>query len=87
MLKKLIKKRYSLTKITIFDSSADEKDSEFRKRRNCRAGAGIENTYEDCNTPGFKLRETPKAVLIKEATGKLNCLETTKDSLTQVNCL
>ena len=58
----MFKKGYRLTNNKLFYSPVDEKDSEFRKRRNCRAGAGIENTYGDCNTPGFKLRETPKAV-------------------------
>ena len=66
----MIKKGRRLTNNDFFYSSADEKDSESKKRRNCRAGAGIENTYGDCNTPGFKLRDTPKAVLIIEASRK-----------------
>ena len=83
----MFKKRSRLTNDKFFYSPADEKDSESRKIWNCRAGAGIKEMYENYNTPGFKLRGTPKAVLIIEATGKLNCLETTKDSFPQVNFL
>ena len=46
---------------TSFDSKADE-DSESKRRRTCRAGAGIEATYVLCNTDGFQERDNAKII-------------------------
>ena len=46
---------------TSFDSKADE-DSEIKKRRTCRAGAGIEATYGLCDTDGFQERDNAKII-------------------------
>ena len=42
--------------------SQKDENAESKKRRFCRAGAGIEEDFGHCNTPGFKLRKEPEAV-------------------------
>ena len=41
--------------------SNNGEDAQSKKRRTCRAGAGIESEEGNCTTPGFKLREKPEA--------------------------
>ena len=43
-------------------SSQDSEDKESRKRKVCRCGAGVEETPNMCDTPGFPLREEPMLV-------------------------
>ena len=45
-----------------FNSLDEEETAEMRKRRMCRAGAGTEETYGHCDTPGFKLKDEPRVV-------------------------
>ena len=39
-------------------------DPESKKRRVCRAGAGVEFTYGKCDTPGFSLQQKSKIVYV-----------------------
>ena len=48
------------TYLTIFCYSQKDESEEEKKRRTCRAGAGIEATCGMCNTPGFELKENPE---------------------------
>ena len=43
-------------------NSQDSEDTESKKRRVCRCGAGVEETPNMCDTPGFLLRIEPKLV-------------------------
>ena len=44
-----------ITDTTFFSQTGE--DAKSKKRRTCRAGAGIEADFGMCNTPGFKLRD------------------------------
>jgi hypothetical protein len=39
-----------------------DESPESKQRRVCRCGSGVEATFMHCDTPGFKLRETPEVV-------------------------
>ena len=43
-------------------NSHESEDKESKKRKVCRCGAGVEETANKCNTPGFPLRDKPKLV-------------------------
>src|SRR5688572_10736577 len=42
--------------------SLDSESKESRKRKVCRCGAGVEDTPNMCDTPGFPIREKPMLV-------------------------
>jgi hypothetical protein len=42
--------------------SQDSEDQKSRKRKVCQCGAGVEETPNMCDTPGFPLRVEPKLV-------------------------
>ena len=42
--------------------SKESEDKESRRRKVCRCGAGVENTPNMCDTPGFPLRAVPTLV-------------------------
>src|SRR5687767_8115017 len=42
--------------------SQDSEGRESKKRKVCRCGAGVEETPNKCDTPGFPLRSEPKLV-------------------------
>ena len=51
---------YSLVVICMCSQESENKES--RRRKVCRCGAGVEETPDMCNTPGFPLRTEPKLV-------------------------
>ena len=55
---------YCMRKRTLTDS---KESAESKLRRVCRCGAGVEEQYMKCNTPGFALRE--KADIVRDIRG------------------
>ena len=62
----------------VFDSKEDE-DTVSKKRRTCRAGAGIEATYVHCDTDGFQERTDPEIVYDHRKFFRIDLLRNNKD--------
>ena len=55
-----------------FIYSQDSEDKESKKRKVCRCGAGVEETPNMCDTPGFPLRTEPKLVQVLRGFDRLD---------------
>ena len=62
LLRHKLQKYYSCFSIFYCLYSDKAKNKESKKRKVCRCGAGVEDTPNMCDTPGFPLRAEPKLV-------------------------